>query len=74
MLGKSMTIGALGAIALAVSVHAGAAETPTIDQLPAAIKPAGMSVYLETAATGAQVYACSKNASGAWAWSAASFT
>src|SRR5215472_17446390 len=68
MLGKSMALGTLGAIALAVSIQAAAAETPTIDQLPAAIKPTGMSVYLETAATGAQVYTCSKNASGAWAW------
>jgi Protein of unknown function (DUF3455) len=43
-------------------------ETPTLDQLPAAIKPAGMSVYLEVPATGVQIYTCGKNPAGAWAW------
>ena len=44
------------------------AETPAIDQLPAAIKPAGVAVYLEVPATGVQIYTCGKNSSGAWAW------
>jgi len=44
------------------------AETPAIDQLPAAIKPAGLAVYLEVLATGVQIYTCGKNSSGAWAW------
>ena len=33
-----------------------------------AIKPAGLSVYLEVPATGVQIYTCGKNAAGAWAW------
>ena len=42
-----------------------AAETP---DLPAALKPVGLSVYLEVPATGVQIYTCGKNNAGAWAW------
>jgi Protein of unknown function (DUF3455) len=43
-------------------------ETPALDQLPAAIKPTGMSVYLEVPATGVQIYTCGKDPAGAWTW------
>ncbi|HEX4557514.1 MAG TPA: DUF3455 domain-containing protein [Xanthobacteraceae bacterium] len=42
-----------------------AAQTP---DLPAALKPAGMSVYLEVPATGVQIYTCGKNDAGSWTW------
>jgi hypothetical protein len=66
MLQKFLTA-LIGAIALPLAQPA-LAETPTLDQLPAAIKPAGQMVYLEVPATGVQVYTCGKNAAGAWAW------
>lgn len=44
------------------------AQTPLPVDLPAALKPAGVSVYLEAPATGVQIYSCGKNAAGAWAW------
>src|ERR1700716_3617939 len=43
----------------------GAAQHP---DLPPALKPAGLSVYLEVPATGVQIYTCGKNDAGAWAW------
>jgi hypothetical protein len=58
----------LAAIALPLLAQAAFAETPTLDQLPAALKPAGMSVYLEVPAAGVQIYTCGKNAAGAWGW------
>lgn len=65
-----------GRLLMAAGVAAGLAllaqpawgETPALEQLPAAIKPAGMSVYLEVPATGVQIYTCGKNPAGAWAW------
>jgi Protein of unknown function (DUF3455) len=45
-----------------------AAQTPKLDDLPAALKPAGLSVYLEVPATGVQIYTCGKNDAGAWTW------
>src|SRR5258708_5927783 len=38
----------------AVLVQPAAAQTPKLDDLPAALKPAGLSVYLEVPATGVQ--------------------
>jgi hypothetical protein len=58
----------LAAIAVPLLGHSASAQTPTFDQLPAALKPAGMSVYLEVPATGVQIYTCGRNAAGAWAW------
>jgi len=58
----------LAAIALPLLAQSAFAETPALDQLPAALKPAGMSVYLEVPAAGVQVYTCGKNGAGAWAW------
>jgi len=57
------------ATGLSVLAQAALAQTPKLDELPAAIKPAaGLSVYVEALATGAQVYVCAKNSAGAWAW------
>jgi len=44
-----------------------AAQTIPAD-LPAALKPAGLSAYLEVPARGVQIYTCGKNAAGDWAW------
>lgn len=44
------------------------AQTPSLDQLPAPLKPDGLSVYLEVPATGVQIYTCGRNPAGAWAW------
>jgi hypothetical protein len=46
-----------------------AAQTPTLADIPAALKPAaGLSVFLEVPATGVQIYTCGKNDAGAWIW------
>jgi hypothetical protein len=52
-------------LALAVVTPSAMAQTP---DLPAALKPAGLSVYLEVPATGVQIYVCGKNDAGAWTW------
>jgi hypothetical protein len=44
------------------------ASAQALADLPAALKPSGMSPYLETAATGVQIYTCGKNDAGAWTW------
>ena len=67
MRGKSCAFAMLLA-AGAVFAQPASAQTPTVDQLPAALKPAGMAVYLEVPATGVQIYTCGKNNAGAWAW------
>jgi hypothetical protein len=56
----------LAALAAAGVTQSAGAQTPA--DLPAALKPAGISVYLEVPATGVQIYACGKNDAGAWAW------
>jgi Protein of unknown function (DUF3455) len=58
---------ALASLAAALAQPA-AAQTPKLDDLPAALKPAGLSVYLEVPATGVQIYTCSKNDAGAFMW------
>src|SRR5262249_40269524 len=45
-----------------------AAQTIPTD-LPEALKPTGLSAYLEVPAKGVQIYTCGKNPSGDWAWS-----
>jgi Protein of unknown function (DUF3455) len=45
-----------------------AAQAPKLDELPAALKPAGLSPYLVVPATGVQIYTCGKNDAGAPAW------
>jgi Protein of unknown function (DUF3455) len=59
---------ALVAIACGILIAPAAAQTPKLDELPAALKPAGLSVYLEVPATGVQIYVCGKNDAGAPAW------
>jgi len=45
------------------------AQTPALGDLPTTIKPAaGLAVYLEARAVGAQIYTCGKNDAGAWIW------
>ena len=56
-----MTIAAAG-------ISSVSAQTSALADLPAALKPAGMAVYLEVPATGVQVYTCGKSAAGAFAW------
>src|SRR3981081_2192870 len=55
----------LAGLAAAGLTQMAAAQTP---DLPAALKPAGLSVYLEVPATGVQIYTCGKNAPGAGTW------
>ncbi len=67
LVGGCAAAAALAAVAALAQVAPG--QTPTLDQLPAALKPAaGLKVYIEAAAKGVQIYTCGKNASGAWAW------
>jgi hypothetical protein len=58
----------LATIACGPALAPAAAQTPKLDELPAAIKPAGLSAYLEVAANGVQIYTCGKNDAGAPAW------
>jgi hypothetical protein len=58
----------LATIACGAAIAPAAAQTPKLDDLPAAIKPPGLAVYLEVPATGAQVYTCGKNDAGAPTW------
>lgn len=55
----------LGCLAAAGVTPMAAAQTP---DLPPALKPAGLSAYLEVPATGVQIYTCGKNDAGAWTW------
>ena len=50
---------------IAMSAHAQAPTLPA--NLPAALKPAGLTPYLQVSATGAQVYTCSQS-NGVWVW------
>src|SRR5216684_774419 len=61
----------LAALMAAVAAQPAAAQAPKLDDLPAALKPAGMSVYLEVPATGVQIYTCSHHDAGP-TWEAAS--
>jgi hypothetical protein len=61
----------MAAVVVCTSAQAQVApgQVPTLAQLPAALQPpAGLSVYIEAAAKGVQIYTCGKNQSGAWAW------
>ena len=55
----------LACLAAAGVMQMAVAQTP---DLPAALKPVGMSVYLEVPATGVQIYTCGKNDAGAPTW------
>src|SRR4030088_2830257 len=63
--GHRMRSFVLVCLAVAGGTQMAAPQTPA---LPAALKPAGLSVYLEVPATFVQIYTCGKNDSGAWAW------
>src|SRR5215471_9194336 len=58
----------LATLACGAAVVPAAAQAPKLDELPAALKPAGLSVYLEVPATGVQIYTCGKNDAGAPTW------
>lgn len=58
----------LAMIACGALAAPAAAQAPKLDELPAALKPAGLTVYLEVPATGVQIYTCGKNDAGAPAW------
>ena len=45
-----------------------AAAQTKVDELPAALKPAGLTPYLEVPADGVQIYTCGKNDAGAPTW------
>jgi hypothetical protein len=59
---------ALASLVLLSLGAAASAQTPSLDQLPAPLKPEAMAVYLEVPATGVQIYTCGRNPAGAWAW------
>ena len=58
----------LAAVAACAVIAPANAQTPALADLPAALRPAGLSVYLEVPATGVQIYTCGKNDAGAPAW------
>ncbi len=58
----------LATLACACAAVPAGAQTPGLPELPAALKPSGMSPYLDVAATGVQIYTCGKNDAGAWTW------
>jgi len=57
----------LAAIAFGLAIAPAAAQTK-VDELPAALKPAGLTPYLEVPADGVQIYTCGKNDAGAPVW------
>jgi len=57
------------AVAAAIGAAASCASSqPATVEIPPALNPDRLAVYLEVAATGVQIYRCGKTASGAWAW------
>lgn len=61
--------GVLFAVLCFAAVSPASAQTPTLGDLPAALKPAVGAVYLEVPASGVQIYTCGKSAAAAtWAW------
>jgi hypothetical protein len=58
---------ALGAVAAVLAAQPASAVV-TASDIPAALNPDKLAIYLETEATGVQIYTCGKNATGAWAW------
>jgi uncharacterized protein DUF3455 len=59
---------AVAAAGLALFAQPVWGEALTPDELPAAIKAPGTSVYLEVPATGVQIYTCARNSAGTWVW------
>ena len=58
----------LAAAAMLTLSGAALAQAPALPELPAALKPAELKVYLAVPAKGVQIYACNKNDAGAYAW------
>jgi Protein of unknown function (DUF3455) len=58
----------LAAAAVLASAGAALAQAPALPELPAALKPGELKVYLAVPAKGVQIYACNKNDAGAFAW------
>src|ERR1700745_1137738 len=58
----------LAAAAMFASAGAALAQAPALPELPAALKPGELKVYLAVPAKGVQIYACNKNDAGAFAW------
>jgi hypothetical protein len=67
--GRIMRRFILAAIAAGAMIAPARAQSPALADLPVALRPAGLSVYLEVPATGVQIYICGKNDAGAFAWS-----
>jgi hypothetical protein len=44
------------------------AQAPALPELPAALKPGELKVYLAAPAKGVQIYACNKNDASTYAW------
>jgi hypothetical protein len=60
---------ALAGLAAGVLIVAPAsAQAPRLPELPAPLRPTGLSAYLEVSATGVQIYTCGRNDAGAWTW------
>jgi uncharacterized protein DUF3455 len=55
------------AVAAVLAGQPASAEVRASD-IPAALNPDKLAIFLETEATGVQIYTCGKNASGTWAW------
>jgi hypothetical protein len=58
---------AAGALAVALAGQPASADVKASD-IPTALNPDKLAIYLEVAAAGVQIYTCGKNAAGAWAW------
>lgn len=58
----------IAVLTIILMAQSASAQTLPPADLPAAIKPSGVSVYLEVPAIGVQIYTCGKNAAGVWAW------
>jgi hypothetical protein len=58
----------LAAVAIFAVSGAALAQAPALPELPAALKPGELKAYLAVPAKGVQIYACNKNAAGAYAW------
>jgi hypothetical protein len=56
------------AVAMFGFTGAAFAQAPALPELPAALKPGELKAYLAVPAKGVQIYACSKNDAGAFAW------
>jgi hypothetical protein len=61
-----MRVFILAGLVAAAMTQTAVAQIPA--DLPAALKPAGLAVYLDVPGSGVQIYVCGKNDAGAFAW------